>query len=290
MADNFVNVNATSTKAQAEAKRVRTIVIAAIAAVVVIIVLFSSVLIIPAGHRGVLMNMGAVSGTVMSEGVNFKTPFFQSVQVIDTRMKKLESTGNASASKDLQSITSAIAVNYRVDSNTVNDLYKNIGMDYESTIIVPAISECMKAVTSRYTAEELITKRTEVSAAMKEFLQTKLTDKYIIVDSFNVMDFEFSDAFNKAIEEKQIAEQRALKAQYDLKRIKTEAEQTVQKAEGEAEAMRIKNERISANIIQLEFIDKWDGKMPTYYGGDGNLFLGMDTDTGVTASKDKNAQ
>lgn len=154
-----------------------------------------------------------------------------------------------------------------MDSTAVDQLYKNIGMNYEATVVSPAISECMKAVTAQYTAEELITKRSEVSANMKEFLQQKLADKYIVVDSFNVISFDFSDAFNKAIEEKQIAEQNAQKAKYDLERIKTEAEQAITKAEGEAEAMRLKNQELTDNIILLEYINKWDGKMPTYYGG-----------------------
>lgn len=267
-------------------KKVRNITIAVIVTVIALVVLFSCITIIPAGHQGVLMNMGAVSDQVMNEGINFKAPFVQNIEVIDTRVKKLESVGNASASKDLQSITSSIAVNYRVDRTKVSELYKNIGINYEDTVITPAISECMKAVTSRYTAEELITKRTDVSSEMKEFLQGKLENKYMIVDSFNVIDFQFSDAFNKAIEEKQIAEQDALKASYDLKRIETEAKQTVKKAEGEAEAMKIKNSQITANIIQMEMIDKWDGIMPIYYGGDGNLFLDM---TKEQAAAQKNA-
>lgn len=272
---DFVNVT-NKTGRKMSKKGTRNIIIAIIIAVFALIVVFSCITVIPAGHKGVLMNMGAVSENVMNEGINFKAPFVQSVQIVDTRVKKLESSGNASASKDLQSITSSIAVNYRVDSDSVAKLYQNLGMNYEDTVISPAISECMKAITSQYTAEELITKRTQVSSAMKEFLQEKLESKYITIDSFNVIDFEFSDAFNKAIEEKQIAEQNALKASYDLKRIETEAQQTIKKAEGEAEAMKIKNQQITENIIQMEMIDKWDGKMPTYYGSDGNLLLGID--------------
>lgn len=235
----------------------------------------ASITIVPAGHKGVTLNMGAVTGAVMNEGINFKIPFVQNAEIIDVRVKKYESKDNSSASKDLQTIKSSIAVNYRVNQDHVADLYQKIGMSYESTVINPAISECIKSVTSRYTAEELITKRTEVSEEMKKFLQNKLSEKYILVDSFNIINFDFTDAFNTAIEEKQIAEQNALKAKYDLERIKTEAEQAVTKAKGEAEAMKLKNEQISQSIIYLEFIDKWDGKMPTYYGSD-NLFLGLD--------------
>lgn len=256
-------------------KKVKIIVGVCVALLLIVAISIASITIVPAGHKGVTLNMGAVTGAVMNEGINFKIPFVQNAEIIDVRVKKYESKDNSSASKDLQTIKSSIAVNYRVNQDHVSDLYQKIGMSYESTVINPAISECIKSVTSRYTAEELITKRTEVSEEMKKFLQKKLSEKYILVDSFNIINFDFTDAFNTAIEEKQIAEQNALKAKYDLERIKTEAEQAVTKAKGEAEAMKLKNEQISQSIIYLEFIDKWDGKMPTYYGSD-NLFLGLD--------------
>lgn len=256
-------------------KKVKIIVGVCVALLLIVAISIASITIVPAGHKGVTLNMGAVTGAVMNEGINFKIPFVQNAEIIDVRVKKYESKDNSSASKDLQTIKSSIAVNYRVNQDHVADLYQKIGMSYESTVINPAISECIKSVTSRYTAEELITKRTEVSEEMKKFLQKKLSEKYILVDSFNIINFDFTDAFNTAIEEKQIAEQNALKAKYDLERIKTEAEQAVTKAKGEAEAMKLKNEQISQSIIYLEFIDKWDGKMPTYYGSD-NLFLGLD--------------
>ncbi len=267
-------------------KKIKTIIAVCVAVLAVAIVVIASITIVPAGHKGVTLNMGAVTGAVMNEGINFKIPFVQSAEVIDVRVKKYESKDNSSASKDLQTVKSSIAVNYRVDQDHVSDLYQKIGMSYESTVINPAISECIKSVTSRYTAEELITKRTEVSEEMKNFLQEKLSEKYILIDSFNIVNLDFTDAFNTAIEEKQIAEQNALKAKYDLERIKTEAGQAVTKAKGEAEAMKLKNEQISQNIIYLEFINKWDGKMPTYYGSD-NLFLGLDMSKAQT---DKNSE
>lgn len=270
-------------------KKIRLIVIVCVVLVLVAIISVASITIVPAGHKGVMLNMGAVTGSVMNEGINFKIPFVQSAEIIDVRVKKYESNDNSSASKDLQTIKSSIAVNYRVDQDHVADLYQKIGMSYESTVINPAISECIKSVTSRYTAEELITKRTEVSEEMKNFLQDKLSEKYILVDSFNIVNFDFSEAFNTAIEEKQIAEQNALKAKYDLERIKTEAEQAVTKAKGEAEAMKLKNEQISQNIIYLEFIEKWDGKMPTYYGSD-NLFLGLDMNQVQANKTDENSK
>ena len=257
-----------------EKKKIAKIAVGVVIALAVVILGSASITIVPAGHKGVLMNMGAVSHDIKDEGLNFVLPFVQQVKMVDVRMKKFESQDNSSASKDLQTITSTIAVNYRVDSSAVDKLYQNLGANYEATIISPAISESIKAVTAQYTAEELIVKREEVSAKMKEFLQQKLNDKYIVVDSFNVVNFEFSEAFNKAIEEKQIAEQNALKAKYDLDRVKTEVEQEIAKAQGEAEAMKLKNQQVTDAMIALEFIAKWDGKMPTYYGGE-DLLLGI---------------
>ncbi len=274
----------TDNKIKLNTKKIRRLVVIAAVVLVALIVALSSFTVIPAGHRGVLLTMGAVSDRTLNEGLNFKIPFVQSVRTIDVRMQKVESAQNSSASKDLQSITSTIAVNYRVASDSVAPLYKNIGIGFESTIISPAISETIKAVTSRFTAEELITKRTDVSLAMKELLQQKLQDKFIQVDSFNVINFEFSEAFNKAIEEKQIAEQNALKSKYDLERVKTEAQQAVEKARGEAEAMKAKNVEITDKIIAIEFINKWDGKMPTYFGGDNLMFSIPGLDTAVKST------
>lgn len=281
MAERVITVNP-------NAKKIKIGAIVAAIIIILIVLIASSISIVPAGHKGVQLNMGAVTGTIYNEGINFKIPFIQSVEIIDTRVQKYESSDNSSASKDLQTIVSSIAVNYRVDSSKADKLYQNIGLNYENTVISPAISECIKSATSQYTAEELITKRGEVSELMKETLQSKLDDKYILIDSFNVINFEFSEAFNTSIEEKQIAEQNALKAQYDLQRIKTEAEQTITQASGEAEAMRIKNEQITENIIMLEFINKWNGEMPQYYGGDGNLFFGLGNGIGTTTSSNSN--
>lgn len=250
----------------------RWVIIGAIV-LVVCILLGSCIVIVPAGSKGVRMTFGAVDEShVLDEGINLKIPFVQTVEMVNVRVLKYESPSNNSSSRDLQTIESNIAVNYRVDSDSVAKLYKNLGMNYESTIISPAVSEVVKSVTALYTAEELITKRAEVSAQMKEQLQKKLEDKYIIVDDFNIINFQFTEAFNQAIEAKQIAEQEALKAQYELEKVEIEKQQAILKAEGEAEALRLRKQELNENIIMLEFINKWDGKMPTYYGGEGLMF------------------
>lgn len=247
-------------------------------AIVLLIVAVGCFDVVPAGYKGVKVTMGAVDDVVLNEGLAFKLPFAQSIVHVDARVKKYTVEGETSASKDMQTITTNVAVNYRVDGAKVDELYKNLSLNYEDTIIAPAVSEGIKAVTSRYTAEEIITNRSEISGQIKELLKNQLEDKYIFVDSINIIDLTFSEAFDRAIEEKQVAEQNALKAEADLKRIKTEAEQAVVKAQGEAEAMRIKNEALTDSIIELEFLNKWDGHMPTYYGGDADLLLSLNPD------------
>lgn len=245
------------------------LILLAVAALVI-----SSFAIVPVGHKGVLVNFGAIKhGTVLNEGLNFKIPFIQRIISVDARVMKVE-TEASSASKDLQDIKSTIAVNYRVNASQVDQLVGNIGADYENKVISPAINEVTKSVTALYTAEQLITMRSEVSEKMKEQLQLKLSNSYISVISYNIVDFQFSEQFNKAIEEKQIAEQLKLKAAFDLERIKIESEQKVTQAKAEAEALRLKGSQVTKDLILLEYIQKWDGKMPQYVG-DGNFLFSL---------------
>jgi regulator of protease activity HflC (stomatin/prohibitin superfamily) len=242
-------------------------------AVVVLILFFSSVTTVAAGYRGVLLQLGAVKPTILSEGLHFKIPFLQTVQPIEVRVQKEESNQTA-ASKDLQIVTTKVAVNYSVDPEAVNKLYQDIGLDYRSRIVDPAVAESLKAVTAQYTAEELISKRPEVSAQVKEILAKKLTKYYMKLEDINIKEFAFSDEFNKAIEAKQTAEQNALKAQRDLDRIKIEAQQQITQASAEAESLRLKKQEVTPELIQLKQIEvqekaleKWDGKLPSVTGG-----------------------
>jgi regulator of protease activity HflC (stomatin/prohibitin superfamily) len=154
------------------------------------------------------------------------------------------------------------------------NLYKNVGINYPVTIIAPAIQESIKSVTANYTAEELITKRQDVSTEVKQRLDSKVEPYGIIVDNFNIVNFEFSQGFNAAIEQKQTAEQLALKAQRDLERVKIEAEQKVANAKAEAESLKVQRQEITPELLELRqievqsrAIEKWNGQLPTYSGG-----------------------
>lgn len=237
-----------------------------------VIVVLNSFTAVTAGHSGVVTTFGKVSDSVLAEGLHFKIPFVQKIVLVDNRVLKAEADCS-SASKDLQTVRSTIAVNYKVMNSYSASVYKNIGMDYESVIIIPAVQECVKAVTARFTAEELITNRQNVSDLMSEQLKEKIGSYGIDVQIFNIISFDFTDEYNAAVEAKQTAQQNALKAEQDLQRIRVEAEQTVAEAQAEAEAYRLKSEQITPEILLMSYIDKWDGKLPTVAGENGSTLI-----------------
>ncbi len=230
---------------------------------------------IGAGERGVLLQFGAVQDKIFDEGLYFKIPFIQTVVKIDVKIQKDEIPASAS-SKDLQVVTSKIALNYHLDPNAVNKVWQEVGKNYNTRIIAPSIQEGVKAVTARFTAEELITRREEVKEQIKSNLTSRLFEHNIMVDEFNIIDFEFSPSFNEAIESKVKAEQLKLKADRDLERIKIEKEQMITAAQGKAEAIRIEAQALMQNpkVVELRWIEKWDGKVPTYWGG-ASPFIGI---------------
>ncbi len=230
---------------------------------------------IGAGERGILLQFGAVKDKVFNEGLYFKIPFIQSVVKIDVRIQKDEVPASAS-SKDLQIVTSKIAINYHLSPDKVNSIWQDVGRDYNSRIIAPSIQEAVKSVTAKFTAEELIVKREEVKDQIKINLAERLIKNNIVVDEINITAFDFSQAFNEAIEAKVTAEQLKLKAEMDLERIIIEASQRVAESEGKATAIRIEAQALSANprVVELRWIEKWDGKTPTYWGG-ASPFIGI---------------
>lgn len=249
-----------------------------------IIMSFSSYHIVESGQVGVVTKFGAVQGEILPEGLHPINPISTKVIPIDVRVQKIEAEATAS-SKDLQNVTSVVALNFYLDKEKADVIFQSLGLNYHQTIIQPAIQESIKSATADYTAEQLITKRPEVKRDVFNSLKQRLEKNNIIVTDFSIVDFNFTTEFNKAIERKQIAEQLALTAKNDLQRIQTEAEQAKAKATGEAqanlelakaqaEAQRLLAESINDEILQLEAIKKWDGTMPMVMGeGNGQAFF-----------------
>jgi regulator of protease activity HflC (stomatin/prohibitin superfamily) len=198
----------------------------------------------------------------------------------------------SSASKDLQTVSTEVTVNYRPAPNSVNTLYKEVGLEYESRVIQPAVEEVVKQITARYNAEELITKRPEVKADIEQEITTRLNVYNINTEVISITDFQFSQLFARAIESKVEAEQKALQAENDLKRIEVEARQleaqavglaaaNIAEAEGEAKAIKIINESLAQNPLYLEWLktQAWDGKLPLVVGEGGTPFISIPGET-----------
>lgn len=241
----------------------------------VLILMLNPFVIVNAGQRGVLLQFGSVSG-VLDPGFHLRLPIVQTVAMTDVKIQKEQVEVDA-ASKDLQTIHATVALNYNVDPKSVGDLFQEVGEDYRNRIIDPAIQESVKAITAKFTAEELITKRASVKDEIKLSLGQRLLTNNIIVDDFSIVNFDFSEEFNRAIEAKQTAVQQALKAENDLRRIEIEAKQVVERAKAEAESIRIQAEALKQNqdLVKLKAVEKWNGQLPQYMLGNSVPFINV---------------
>ncbi|MBD2184730.1 prohibitin family protein [Planktothrix sp. FACHB-1355] len=235
-------------------------------------IIFRPFAIINAGERGVVMQLGKVQNTVLDEGIHPIIPVVTSVKRLSVRVQKNDFTADA-ASKDLQKITADLAVNWHINPAEVNKVYQRVG-DTEQIvngIITPAVSEVLKAATAKKTAEEIITKRTQLKEEIDNRLKTRLQAYGIGVDDVSLVDFAFSPEFSKAIEAKQIAEQEAKQAEYIALKASKEAQADINRAKGQAEAQRLLRQNLTPQILQKQAIEKWDGKFPTVMSGNGAL-------------------
>ena len=262
-------------------KKAILIPILVIVIIFALIILLNSFTAVPTGFIGVKTTFGKVSNSVIEEGLNFKVPFIEKIVLIDCRTQKAE-INCSTASKDLQEVYLNVAINYNVNRTTAQTLYKEVGVNYASIIISPSLLESVKSITAQYTAEELITKRTEVSDKMEELLKSKIETRGFNVIDFNITDLNFSAVYNQAIENKQVAEQEAKQAQYELEKAKIENEKKIAEAEANAQVMQAQNSSITENALRLkelevqqQFIEKWNGTLPSTLSGDALPFLNI---------------
>jgi len=239
----------------------------------------SAVVIVEAGHVGVVTRFGAVTGVSFEQGLHNKVPFIEGVWIADVRTQK-EQVDAAAASRDLQEVKTTIALNYHLSATEAPKVYRDIGPLYKQRVVDPAIQEAFKFATAQFNAEELITKRETVKNLARDFLGERLGNFNVVVEELNIVSFEFSRAFNDAIEAKQVAAQRVLEAQNVRERARVEAETRVIAADGEAqavlvrakaasEAQQIQRSTLSDLYVQFLAVDKWDGKLPSVTGGSG---------------------
>ena len=231
------------------------------------------------GHRGVLLNWGVVNtDKVLDEGLHFVVPIQQRIVQMNVQILKEEAKTTA-ASKDLQDVSTEVTLNYHVNPLRAHTVYQELRQEFNDRIIKPAIQEAVKSSTAQFTAEDLIVKRAVVKDNIEETLSNTLMVNGIIVNRVSITEFKFSPKFTAAIESKQEAEQLALKAENDLIRIRVEAVQRVTQAQAEAdailleaaaqaEALKLQRIEVTELLNQYKAIEKWDGKLPVFLGGD----------------------
>jgi regulator of protease activity HflC (stomatin/prohibitin superfamily) len=236
--------------------------------------------IINAGERGVVMRFGKVQNLVLDEGLH-PIPVVNTVKKLTVRVQKNDVNAEAS-SKDLQDIKMDIALNWHIEPVAVNKVFQRVGDEEQIVfrIISPAVSEVVKAATAKKTAEEIITKRTELKQEIDLQLKERLGSYGIGVDDVSLVNISFSPEFAKAIEAKQIAEQEAKRAEFEALKAEKQAQADVNRAKGQAEAQRLQRQTLTAELLQQQAIDKWDGKFPLVLGGEGALpFINIDPET-----------
>ena len=271
----------------------KIIIPAVIGIVVVVAFAAASIKTVEAGHRGILLHFGAVDTAIsLDEGLHFVVPFRDQVIQMEVRTQKVIESAT-SASKDLQDVSTEVALNYHVNPEFAPRLYQQLGFEYPVRVITPAIQESVKQVTARFVAEELITKREIVKSQIEEQIKDRLGVYNLAVETLSITEFRFSEQFTKAVEAKVEAQQRALQAQNELLRIQIEANQTeakadgerraaiaqaqgvqqanILKAEGEGEAISIIDQKLKESPTYLEWLktQRWDGKLPLVTGGGG---------------------
>jgi regulator of protease activity HflC (stomatin/prohibitin superfamily) len=237
-------------------------------------IIFRPFAIVNAGERGVLMQFGKVQNQVLDEGIHPILPVVTSVKRLSVRVHKNSFQADA-ASKDLQKITTELAINWHIEPTKANKIFQQVGDEEQivNGIITPAVSEVLKAATAKKTAEEIITIRTKLKEEIDNNLRNRLAAYSLIVDDVSLVNFAFSPEFSRAIESKQIAEQEAKQAEFIAKKATQEAQAEINRAKGQAEAQRLQRQTLTPDLLQKQAIEKWDGHFPTVMGGNGTLPL-----------------
>lgn len=243
-----------------------------------VVLIFESFTVVPGGYVGVQVTLGKINPEALQEGAQLVNPI-STVRNVDVRLQRAELKGASAGTKDLQQVHTDIVVNFRLSGPKVPHIYKEFGLNVDEKVLGPAINEAFKAVTAKYNSEELITKRDEVSMAITQHIKDKVAQFDIAVTNVSLVNFGFSKNYQDAIEAKVTATQAKLKAEQDLERIKVEAASRIAQAEGEAKAIAIQASAIQSQggqaYVQLQAIEKWDGKLPNTMLGNGTPFVNV---------------
>ncbi len=241
-----------------------------------LLVFLSGCTVVGPGERGIRFYFGKASNTVEEPGAYLWIPFFIGMKSIDVQVQKSEIKTSA-ASKDMQEIKTELAVNWKLSPEKVVVTYRNVGdeSDILSRVIQPAVSEVLKASSAKYTAEEILKKRLELKGAIDLGLKERLNAYGIDLFDVSITQLAFTDGFEKAIEAKQVAEQRSKQASYEADKATQDARAAVETAKGQAAAQNLVRASITKEILQQRAIEKWDGHFPQVMGSAALPFINL---------------
>jgi regulator of protease activity HflC (stomatin/prohibitin superfamily) len=249
-----------------------------ILALLIVIIGWGTFVLIPAGHRGVVLLWGSVENRIMGEGLNFKTPMAESVIKVDVKVQPHPFKEIDASSKEYQMVNMTGMMNFHIDPTHVNDLYQKVGLDFADKVIDPAFNDFVKEVVPTYPIGEILPKREEIRKRAMTKLGENLSRYHIIVDDIYFASIRFSTGYEGAIEAKQVAQQqvetqkqvlaqREIEAQQKVATAKGEAESILVVAQGQAKANEVLSHSISPILVQYKGVEKWNGVLPQVSGG-----------------------
>ncbi len=254
-----------------------------LAGVVTIIVLFviailmcNPIVVVGVGERGVKVTLGKVSPESLGEGMHFIMPYVQKIAKMDVKTQKYNTQTHV-YTKDIQQARISYVVNYNLLSDSAYRMYQEVGMDYVSKVINPVLEGTIKDVIGKWNAQDLVANREEATNEILVKLRNQLADRYVNVSGFQIVDINYSEVFERAIESKVTAEQDALKAKNKTVQIQEEARQKVISAEAEARSMSIRANALTQNkaLVEYEAVQKWNGILPQYMMGNSVPFINL---------------
>ncbi len=257
-------------------KEKQSLILAILILFVIFVIFCNPVAIVGVGQRGVKVTLGRVSPQSYQEGVHFVTPFISKIKVMDVKTQKVNITTEV-YTKDIQQARISYVINYNLIPQYAHQMYREVGMDYVDNILMPVVEGNIKDVIGRWNAQDLVANRAAATADILSKLQNQLKSRYINVSSFQIIDIDYSDVFEKAIESKVTAEQEALKAKNKTVQVQEEARQKLISAQAEAQSMKIRATALSQNkaLVEYEAVKKWDGKLPEYMLGNSVPFINV---------------
>jgi len=244
---------------------------------VILIIIFGSFYVIGVGQVGVIFNQATGQTKTVQSGFNVKIPIVEQLSVFDIRTQRIDIEEDC-ASKDLQLVRMKTVINYHLDYTKVNEIFTKVGRDYTQKVIIPITNEIAKSLVSQYTVENIIVRRAELKDAIEVALREKLKEYFVVIETVNLVNVDFTAEFNRVVEAKQIEEQKIKTAEYKKMQAAQNKEAVILEAEGESRRQELIRATVNPQIVSLEWIKKWDGKLPvTMLGDDTVLMLNKDS-------------